>query len=193
MTTLQNLTIGKPYPGDVKLVDLNGDGRLDIVYTNAEYGTVGVLYNTGTKPFAAGMFYDPVEYAAGAYVFSMGLADLNHDGAVDIVLANDDFAGVTVLLNGSGSSNALSSSSNPAVMHHPIVFTANVTAKVGGVTAVPTGTGGFFDGSTSIGTATISGGIATLSTRQSCSRYPHNNRAVRRGCQLPLQHFHSAE
>jgi hypothetical protein len=114
-TTLQDPKLNQAYPGDVKIFDLNGDGKNDLVYSNAsfgtkpDYGTVGVLYNTGTKPFAAGMFYDPVEYAAGSVVYSLALADVNNDGAMDVVMADDFYAGVTVMLNGSGSGSTVAS------------------------------------------------------------------------------------
>ena len=163
-TTLQSVTLAKPVPGSVQIADLNGDGKLDLVYSNANYGTIGVLYNTGTNAFAAGMFYDPVEYPAGANVYSLALADVNHDGAVDVVMADEDFTGVTVLLNASGSSSALASSANPAIVSQSVTFTATLAAKVRGVTAVPTGNVTFMDGSTAIGTAPLSGGLARLTT-----------------------------
>jgi hypothetical protein len=163
-TTLQSVTLAKPVPGSVQIADLNGDGKLDLVYSNANYGTIGVLYNTGTNAFAAGMFYDPVEYPAGANVYSLALADVNHDGAVDVVMADEDFVGVTVLLNASGSSSALASSANPAIVSQSITFTATLAAKVRGVPAVPSGNVTFMDGSTAIGTVPLSGGVASLST-----------------------------
>jgi FG-GAP-like repeat len=101
-TTMQNLVFNQPYPGDVKMFDLDGDGRLDLLYTNENYGTVGILFNTGANPFAAGMFYDPVEYPGGNYANFMALADVNQDGAMDVVVSGDEFAGATVLLNNSG-------------------------------------------------------------------------------------------
>ncbi len=102
-TTLQSQIFNQPYPGDVKMFDLDGDGRLDLIYTNEDYGTVGVLFNTGTNAYANGMFYDPVEFAGGNYPYFMALADVNQDGAMDVVVAGGDFAGATVLLNSSGS------------------------------------------------------------------------------------------
>jgi hypothetical protein len=101
-TTMQNMVFNQPYPGDVKMFDLDGDGRLDLLYTNEAYGTVGILFNTGANPFAAAMFYDPVEYAGGNYANFMTLADVNQDGAMDVVVSGGEFAGATVLLNNSG-------------------------------------------------------------------------------------------
>jgi hypothetical protein len=100
-----------PYPSYVKFLDLNGDGKLDMVYTDSNYSTVGIVYNQG-----GGAFYDPVEYPAGGYAYGLALADVNSDGAVDAVAAGDDFAGVTVLLNNSGSGAAVNYtlSANPA-------------------------------------------------------------------------------
>jgi len=68
------------------------------VYTNAEYGTVGVLFGMGN-----GSFYDPVEYPSGGWNWGLTIADVNQDGAPDVVTASDDFSGVTVLLNNNGS------------------------------------------------------------------------------------------
>jgi Bacterial Ig-like domain (group 3)/FG-GAP-like repeat len=163
-TTLQNLNLNQPIPGDVKIVDLNGDGKLDLVYSNSFYGTVGVLYNTGTNSFGAAMFYDPVEFAAGSNVFALTLVDINQDGAVDVVAADNNYAGATVLLNASGTVSTLTSSLNPAVVSQSITFTATLAAKVRGVSAVPTGTVSFLDGGASIGTASLNGGVATFTT-----------------------------
>ena len=164
-TTLQNLNLADyPLPGDVQMLGLNGDGKLDLIYSNLNYGTVGVLYNTGTNPFATGMFYDPVEYPAGSNVYALALVDVNQDGAVDVVAANNNFAGATVLLNASGSANTLASSANPAAASQTITFTSTVSANVRGVTAVPTGRVTFLDGATSLGVVTLTGGVASFST-----------------------------
>jgi Big-like domain-containing protein/VCBS repeat protein len=158
-TTTQDVSLNPPAPGDVKMLDLKGNGKLDVIYSNLSYGTIGVLYNTG-NPFGTGMFYDPVEYPAGGDVHSLVLADVNQDGAVDVVAADNDYAGATVLLNGSGSASSLSSSANPAVASQYLTFTSSVAATVRGITAVPTGSVTFFDGSTSLGVATMINGVA---------------------------------
>jgi len=160
--TTQNTSLSLPVPGDVKAVlDLKGSGLYDLVYTNLAYGTVGFLYNTGTNPFAAGMFYSPVEYPAGSLSYSLALADVNHDGATDIVTSNNNYAGVTVLLNASGNSNTLASSVNPSAATQTVALSATVAATVRGVTAVPTGSVTFLDGGTTLGSSTINNGVAT--------------------------------
>lgn len=168
-TTLQNTLLVPPTPGDVKMLDLNGDGKLDVIYSNSSYGTIGVLYNAGANPFAAGMFYDPVETPAGSGAANytanaIALADVNHDGAMDVVTANYNYAGATVLLNATGSSNALKSSSNPAVVGASVTFTATVAANVRGVTAVPTGSVSFVDGNATLGTANLANGSASFTS-----------------------------
>lgn len=56
---------------------------------------------------------------------------------------------------------SLSSASNPAVYNQSIAFTATITPKFGGAA---TGTVNFMDGSTPIGSATVSGNTAALNT-----------------------------
>jgi hypothetical protein len=97
-STLQDQFYDSPYTSYIQAVDIDGDGKQDLVYTNAEYGTVGILYGLGT-----GSFSDPVEYPAGGFAWGIAIADVNQDGALDVVTAGDDFSGLTVLLNASGS------------------------------------------------------------------------------------------
>lgn len=72
----------------VQIVDVNNDGRADIVSTNAcgdcDEGSVVVLIGNGD-----GTFQDPVSYPSGGYgPQSVALADLNGDGYADLVVTN---------------------------------------------------------------------------------------------------------
>ena len=98
-----NLTSSGPGPVDIVASDVDGDGYPDLVYTNAWYGTVGILFGQGN-----GAFFDPVEYPVGQTSWGFTTADVNGDGRSDVVAASYDFAGVNVLLNLNGA-NALGS------------------------------------------------------------------------------------
>jgi hypothetical protein len=75
-------------PASAALGDVNGDTKLDIVTTNSasefyDNGTVNVMLGTGDGTFAA-----PVDSFAGAHPTSLALGDLNGDGKLDVVVAN---------------------------------------------------------------------------------------------------------
>jgi hypothetical protein len=83
-----------PGPAGIQALDIDGDGSFDLVYANAWYGTVGVLYGAGS-----GKFYDPVEYPVDGGPWRFTVADINNDGAKDVVVSNSVFNGVTALLS----------------------------------------------------------------------------------------------
>jgi len=95
---------GGSYPASVAVADVNGDGRPDLLVTNACGdpncdGTVGVLLGNGNGTFNA-----PVTYSSdGTLPKSIVVADVNHDGKPDLIVANLQSHDVGVLLgNGNG-------------------------------------------------------------------------------------------
>jgi autotransporter-associated beta strand protein len=70
-----------------------------------------------------------------------------------------------VLTSLQGSNAALSASTTATTFGQSVTLTATITAATSGVTTVPTGTVEFFNGTTSLGTATLNNsGVGTLST-----------------------------
>jgi hypothetical protein len=173
-STPQNqLFASPPLPAYVKIVDLNRDGYPDLVFTNALEGGVGVLYGLGDGTFP----YDALEFAANRWAWDFALVDINGDGVPDVVASGfqQSFSGVGVLLNTSGSSIALTSSALKPTTGQSVTFTATITgSKVRGVTAAPTGSVTFFDGTTALGAgAPIKSGAATTSAIFATAG-PHN-------------------
>lgn len=89
-------------PTDVTVADFNGDGKLDLAVANVNgsaANSVSVLLGNGD-----GTFRPHVDYASFGEPFTVVAADLNRDGKIDLVTANDTSpGGISVLLgNGDG-------------------------------------------------------------------------------------------
>jgi hypothetical protein len=83
----------------VKIGDVNGDGRLDIVSANSE-GSVSMLHGKGGGTFNAKLDYSAgagAEYGMGQ--LSAALGDVDGDGKIDVVVAGVSADAVSVLLN----------------------------------------------------------------------------------------------
>ncbi|HET6724863.1 MAG TPA: FG-GAP-like repeat-containing protein [Gammaproteobacteria bacterium] len=78
--------------------DVNGDGKVDLVTADLLGYRVYVLLNT-TAPGAAPTFAAPVEFDTGVTPLSVAATDVNGDGKIDLVTANDNVSSVSVLLN----------------------------------------------------------------------------------------------
>jgi len=76
---------------------------------------------------------------------------------------NPSTNGLSQTVNKANTATAVSSSQNPSKINQSVTFTATVTAVSPGA-GVPGGTVTFFDGSTQIGTGTLSAGVASAST-----------------------------
>jgi hypothetical protein len=99
--------VGNAYPWSIAAADLNGDGYLDLVTSNAYgafygYGNVTVLLNNGTGD---GSFGSPSYYGSTFdYSYGVTTGDFNHSGQIsvaDTLLFNN--AAQVFLGNGTGS------------------------------------------------------------------------------------------
>jgi hypothetical protein len=83
----------------IRAADIDGDGIPDLVVGNGLFGapppaSIDVLLGKGGGTFGAPLSY-PVDDPA-----AVALADVNGDGRIDVVVANNSTASVSVLLNG---------------------------------------------------------------------------------------------
>jgi hypothetical protein len=92
---------GDTYPASLQMTDMNGDGKLDLVYINSDYGTLAVALGNGD-----GTIGTPVEFPTSEYTWGLALADVNNDGAMDVLIGEDESGGFNVLLNGNGTGTA---------------------------------------------------------------------------------------
>lgn len=83
------------YPTSVAIGDATGDGKPDIVNSDAETQNVSILINDGHARFRERLVYPPQERGGGAP--SVSLADLDGDGEGDLVL--NAWSSVSVLMN----------------------------------------------------------------------------------------------
>ena len=82
------------HPQRLVLADVNGDGILDAITANNDglNGTVSVLIGNGD-----GTFQPAITLPAGANPVDVAVADMNHDGKMDLVVANAVVNTVSIL------------------------------------------------------------------------------------------------
>lgn len=96
-----NLTAGT-VPRSVVFVDVNKDGKTDIVAANESTANVSVFIGDGT-----GNFGNKKDYQAGSGPYSVAATDFNGDGNVDLIVCNSRDATIALLTGvGDGSFNA---------------------------------------------------------------------------------------
>lgn len=89
-TYSNNYTVGTAGKGggggnSVVAVDVNGDGKLDLVATNQADNTVTVLLGNGDGTFQNGVLYPACNFG-GCSVINLTIGDFNKDGYPDLAL-----------------------------------------------------------------------------------------------------------
>lgn len=98
------------YPHSIAAGDFNGDGKLDLVTANNDFGNVSVLLGDGAGRFGASKVF-----GVGPKPEGVAVADFNGDNKADIVTANFGAPNVSVLLSdGAGGFGAATNYSTAA-------------------------------------------------------------------------------
>lgn len=149
-------------PNSIALADFDHDGKLDVAVGNSnDFSEVMLGQGDGT--------YSPTLLALAQRPTTLAAADLTGDGYAELLVGND--TGLLVFKNqadwavstsaGAATTVALSASPNPATTGQSVTLSATVAVTAAGT---PSGSVTFSDGSTSLGTQTLSAqGTASLS------------------------------
>jgi Bacterial Ig-like domain (group 3)/FG-GAP-like repeat/FG-GAP repeat len=152
----------------IAVADINGDGYPDLVAGSLGTNALSVLPGNGDGTFQPALTFN----TGSSGIDSIATADLNGDGKADVVSTDGEY--VSVLLNDTGSSRAqtsmaLTSSLNPSGYGQSVTFTAAVSSGSG----TPGGTVVFYNGTTSLGRASLANGSTSLSaTALSAGSHP---------------------
>jgi hypothetical protein len=89
-----SIAVGKG-PKFIAATDLNHDGKVDLVVANADSENISVLLGDGKGHFQQA---NGPPVPAGHLPNDIAVADMNHDGSVDLVIANHQSPYITILL-----------------------------------------------------------------------------------------------
>jgi hypothetical protein len=88
------------FPQCVRMADLDGDGKKDIVVVNQNANTISILRNTATSGIInASSLATPVSFTTGNTPYRLALGDIDMDGKLDIAVSNFNANTVSLYLN----------------------------------------------------------------------------------------------
>ncbi|SOD12039.1 FG-GAP-like repeat-containing protein [Pedobacter xixiisoli] len=97
------LSTGKK-PAKVKLIDINGDGKKDIVVVNTDDNNISVFQNKMVDgSWDATSFSSRIDFAVGTAPVDLATGDFNGDGKFDLAILNQFSKNVSILENLRGS------------------------------------------------------------------------------------------
>ena len=99
------------HPYGVVFGDIDGDGKPDMVVPNQAAANVSVFRNTATTgAITSGSFAAKVDFTCGSQPFNANVADIDGDGKMDVITANNAGNSVSVLRNTATSGSITSGS-----------------------------------------------------------------------------------
>lgn len=143
-------------PNAVTMGDVNGDGRPDVVIPGSNSNILTLYYGNG-----AGGFGPRIDLPTGSIPWVVAIGDLTNDNRADLAVSCRGFSRVDAHLSFTRTRVTLAVNPSPAVFGAPMVLTANVSVTAPG-SGTPTGTVRFFDGTTLLGSAPVSGGTTAM-------------------------------
>lgn len=159
--------VGAPFgsggtgPYALAVGDFNGDNRQDLAVTNETSNNVAVFLGQGNGTFlaATGSPFNPG--VTGPLILATG--DFNGDGGLDLAQPGGLSNNVAILLNGTVTTVALTTSAATITVGQSVTFSVTVVPTLPGQ-PTPTGIITFLDGANFLGTATLSNGSANFTT-----------------------------
>jgi hypothetical protein len=151
-------------PGKGLLTDVNGDGKLDVIYTVDYSWDLPAGDNAGSQLLLGsgdGTFGAPTNLALQPQVSLLAAGDLDGDGTTDLVTWSYYVGTTAVVRNVSGSTLDLTADTKSITVGDGVNLTVTVAPMVAH-RPVPTGTVTFLSNGTSIGTAPLQAGSATF-------------------------------
>ena len=101
LATAINMPAGND-PIGVKIIDLDGDGKPDLIVAHNSENTISVYRNISTNGvLSAGSFAPRINFAVGALPRQVAVGDIDGDGKQDIVVGNTGEPTVSVFRNAS--------------------------------------------------------------------------------------------
>ena len=144
-------------PAGLAVADFNGDGNGDIAVTNQYNNNVSIFLNEVTDTASASFNAISIPGSGNHQVFAAYASDANFAASTSNKVSLAATPIVTTTL--------LSADQSTYSYGQQAVLTATVVPNaVGTLTPLTTDTVTFFDGTTSLGSVTVSGGVAVLNT-----------------------------
>jgi hypothetical protein len=86
---------------DVKITDVDSDGRLDLVAAIFDADSISILLNTSEQPNSDLLFAEGLVVSVGDRPVAVAVGDLNGDQKFDVVVVNRDSNSISVFINNS--------------------------------------------------------------------------------------------